>query len=175
VAAVTRSHRRPSPRSGAAAAAVAVLLVLGVLGGCSASGGDSAKGPATISPETTASQGTPSGAAGRAVCGEIEPGVVVDRTQAVVYFDTQSVCPGWVTVAQGTQVTFTNDGSAPATVVVTATQLPDSAEVARFTIPAGASQPLDTPDMGMMGFSTDALPGFRGTIEVVGPNGEMQH
>ena len=173
VAAVTRSHRRPSPRSGAAAAAVAVLLVLGVLSGCSASGGDSAKG--TRPKSATASQGTPTGAAGRAVCGEIEPGVVVDRTQAVVYFDTQSVCPGWVTVAQGTQVTFTNDGSAPATVVVTATQLPDSAEVARFTIPAGASQPLDTPDMGMMGFSTDALPGFRGTIEVVGPNGETQH
>jgi hypothetical protein len=151
------------------------LLLLVVLAGCSGSGGDSAKGPATIAPETTTTQGRATGAAGRATCGEIEPGVVVDRTQAVVYFDKESVCPGWVTVEQGTQVTFTNDGSTPSTVVVTATQLPDSAEVARFTIPAGGSQPLDTLDVGMMGFSTDALPGFRGTIEVVGPNGEMQH
>ena len=166
---------RARPARGAVTLLVGGLAFLALLTGCSGSGGDSAGSNPTISPETTSTQGSPTGAAGRATCGEIEPGVVVDRTQAVVSFDRESVCPGWVTVAQGTQVTFANDGSAPATVVVTATQLPDSAEVARFTAPAGGSQPLDTTEVATMGFSTDALPGFRGTVEVVGPDGAMQH
>ncbi len=169
MAAVIRPHRsRPSaPVRRAATAAALTALVL--LAGCSGSGGDSAKGPATISPEssTTADTGFS--------CDSVEPGIVVDRSKAVVHFDTESMCPGWVTVEQGTQVTFANDGTAAATVVVTATQLPDAAEIARFTIPAGGTQLFDTLDVAMMGFSTDALPGFRGTIEVVGPNGEMQH
>lgn len=173
MAAVTRPETDLRPRTTlarrGATTAVAALVALGALAGCSGSGGDSAKGPATISPETTV------GSDGTFSCDSVEPGIVVDRTKAVVHFDTESMCPGWVTVEQGTQVTFANDGSAPYTVVVTATQLPGSAEVARFTIPAGGTQPLDTLDVGMMGFSTDALPGFRGTVEVVGPNGEMQH
>jgi hypothetical protein len=183
VAAVTPSElprRRACRRLPTTAAAIAgALLALGALGslaGCSGSGGDSAKGPATISPETsTTASGSATGAAGRAVCGEIEPGVVVGESQAIVYFDPQGVCPGWVTVTQGTPVTFANDGLAPSTVVVTVTQMPGSDEVARFTIPAGGSQPLDTPDVATMAFTTDALPGFRGTVEVVGPDGAMQH
>lgn len=154
---------------------VGVLALLGPVAACSGSGGDSANSNPTISPETTAASASPTGAAGRAGCGEVEPGVVVDSNQAVVYFDSESVCPGWVTVTQGTQVTFANDDTAPFTVVVTATQLPDSAEIARFTIPAGARQPFDTLDVATMGFSTDALPGFRGTVEVVGADGAMQH
>jgi hypothetical protein len=185
VAAVPRpdavAHRGLASRSSSRTAwrravmVVASLALLATVAGCSGSGGDKAGTNPTISPETTTAEGSPTGPAGRASCGEIEPGVVVDRSQATIYFDTESVCPGWVTVSQGTQVTFTNDGAATATVVVTATQLPDSAEVARFTIPAGGSQPLDTLDVATMGFSTDALPGFRGTVEVVGADGAMQH
>lgn len=139
-----------------------------VIAGCSGSGGDSANSSPTISPETITT------AAGYSCDGAI-PGEVVDSSKAVIFFDPESVCPGWVTVEQGTPVTFTNRGSAEYTVVANATQLPDSAEVARFTVPAGGSQPLDTRDVGMMGFSTTALPGFRGTVEVVAPGGEMQH
>jgi hypothetical protein len=146
---------------------VGLCTLSAVVAGCSGSGGDSANSSPTISPETTV--------AAPFSCESVEPGIVVDSSKAIVYFDTESVCPGWVTVEQGTPVTFTNRGSAEYTVVVTATQLPDSAEVARFTIPAGGSQPLDTRDVAMMGFSTNALPGFRGTVEVVAPGGAMQH
>lgn len=146
---------------------VGSAALLAIVGGCSGSGGDSANTSPTISPETTTAEAYS--------CESVEPGIVVDSSKAVVFFDTESVCPGWVTVEQGTPVTFTNKGSAEHTVVINATQLPDSAEVARFTIPAGASQPLDTRDVAMMAFTTDALPGFRGTVEVVAPGGGMQH
>jgi plastocyanin len=147
----------------AAALTVACLAVAG----CSGSGGDKAQSEDTITSTTPVT--------GVNACEDVEPGVVVDRTLAVIHFSPESICPGWVTVEQGTQVTFTNDDSVTRTVVITATQLPDSAEVARFTLAPGASQPFDTLDVAMRGFSTDAQPGFRGTIEVVAPGGGMSH
>jgi hypothetical protein len=137
--------------------------------GCSGSGGDKAQSEDTIT-DTTPVRGV-------AACEDVEPGVVVDRTLAVIHFAPDNVCPGWVTVEQGTQVTFTNDDSVARTVVVTESQMPDAAEIARFTLEPGASQPFDTLDVARRGFTTDALPGFRGTIEVVAPGGggEMQH
>jgi plastocyanin len=144
------------------------LAALAMLAGCSGSGGDSANGSATISPETTTTSAGFS-------CDSVVPGEVVDASKAVITFDRESVCPGWVTVEQGTPVTFTNKDSVSHTVVINATQLPDAAEITRFTIPAGGSQPLDARDVAMMGFTTDALPGFRGTVEVVAPGGGMQH
>jgi plastocyanin len=148
----------------------AVALALVVAAGCRSSGVDSADGEDTISPASSTTS-----VVSITSCADVEPGIVVDRTLAVIHFDREKVCPGWVTVEQGTQVTFLNDDSVEHTVVVTATQLPDSAELARFTIAAGATQPFDTLDPARMGYATDALPGFRGTIEVVEPGGGVQH
>lgn len=160
----------PSPlltrRRGLLVAAAVVTAWL-ALAGCSGSGGDRAQSEDTITSTTPVT--------GVDACADVEPGVVVDRTLAVVHFSTDNICPGWVTVEQGTQVTFTNDDSVARTVVITATQMPDAAEVARFTLAPGGSQPVDTLEVAMRGFSTDAQPGFRGTIEVVAPGGGMQH
>ena len=164
-ATVLPSPLLPRRRGPLVAAAVATACL--ALAGCSGSGGD--EGPA----EDTITSTTP--VTGVNACADVEPGVVVDRTLAVIHFSTDNICPGWVTVEQGTQVTFTNDDSVPRTVVVTATQMPDAAELTRFTLAPGASQPFDTLDEATRGFSTDAQPGFRGTIEVVGPGGGMQH
>lgn len=159
---------RRARRSGATS--VALVALVGALGlaACNSSGGDTAQGDDTIAPPSSSSGGVEA-------CADVEPGVVVDRSLAVVHFDTEHVCPGWVTVEQGTPITFTNDGGTAHTVVVTATQTPDSEEVARFTVAPGASQPFDTLDQGRLGFSTDALPGFRGTIEVVAPGAGGGH
>ncbi len=149
--------------------AVVVALAAALLAGCSGSGSDAGGGGDTIaSAEVTLPDS----------CEQVEPGLVVSGSLATVYFDPETVCPGWITVEQGTQVTFTNRGSQTATVVITADQMPGSDEVARFTIPAGGSQPLDTLQVSRMGFSTDALPGFRGTVEVVEPGSsstDMSH
>lgn len=155
------------PRRRALLVTVALAVAGLTVAGCSGSGGDQAQSEDTITSTTPVT--------GVNACEDVEPGVVVDRTLAVIHFSSENICPGWVTVEKGTQVTFTNDDTVARTVVVTASQMPDADEIARFTLAPGASQPFDTLDVARRGFSTDALPGFRGTIEVVEPGGAMQH
>ena len=160
---------RPSPLLPRRLLVVTVALATAPLAllGCSGSGGDRAQSEDTITSTTPVT--------GVGACEDVEPGVVIDRSLAVIHFSPENICPGWVTVEQGTQVTFTNDDTVARTVVVRATQMPDAAEIARFTLEPGASQPFDTRDEARYGFTTDAQPGFRGTIEVVAPGGGMQH
>jgi hypothetical protein len=139
--------------------------------GCSHGEADATGRSGVSSPETS----TTVVAATISPCADVEPGVVVDDTLAIVRFDPEKVCPGWVTVERGTPVTFVNDDVVERTVVVTASQLPDSAQIARIVLPAGAIRTLDTAGVARMGFATDALPGFRGTVEVIDPGGAAHH
>jgi plastocyanin len=151
---------------------IVVVVLLGAAGaGCSGGDADATGRTDVTSPgaSTTMVDATISS------CADVEPGVVVDAPLAVVRFDPEKVCPGWVTVERGTTVTFANDDVVERTVVVTADQLPDSVEIARIVVPPGAIGSLETPDLARMGFSTDALPGFRGTVEVVDPGGATHH
>jgi plastocyanin len=182
VAGAASAHHTPSARGGAGSVsgvsapttrwrrgllAGAALLALGGAA-CGSGDGDAtpAPAPATIAPDA---------AVAAPGCESVEPGAVVDAALAVISFDDQGVCPGWVTVVRGTQVTFRNADDTAHTVTVTETQVPDAAEVARFEVAPGASQPFDTLAVGRMGFATDALPGFRGTIEVVEGDGTASH
>lgn len=114
------------------------------------------------------------------------PGEFLTEAEAVVRLSPSAVCPGFVTVKPGTTVTFTNtDATKPHTLVITrgtaapttterdpsapASAVPTTAAeapVLSTTIPAGgtATQTFDT--AGQFTFTTDAIPGYRGTVDV---------
>ncbi len=163
--------RRPVPPRPSAAAVAAVLLAL-VLSGCGSSGNGPAPASTTaagagatsgvpasrvLSPGTTRAKGT---------CVSRMPGEVLAAIDAVVQFSTSQVCPGYVTVRPGTPVTFTNEDAVAHTVTIQEGTLPGGKTIASGSAPPGGSwvQPFDT--LGSFTYVLDAIPSFRGTVEV---------
>lgn len=96
------------------------------------------------------------------------PGEPLTRDEAIVRFTTEQVCPGYVTVIAGTPVTFVNEDDVPHTVTV---QVMDATGtlgdvVLREEVPAGEYVEQQFVEPGILAFTTDALPAFRGTVEV---------
>lgn len=100
------------------------------------------------------------------------PGEILSADEAVVRFTPVQVCPGYVTIAPGTPVTFTNADTVVHTITITEGNMPDGAVVATGTAEPGGSwvQTFDT--LGSYSYVTDAIPSFRGTVEVTTGDGD---
>jgi len=100
-------------------------------------------------------------------CAQHMPGDLLTADEAVVRFDRQMVCLGYVTVTTDTPVTWTNTDDLEHTVTIVDA---DDVQVAEFTVAAGESlqRPADT--VGITTFTLTAIPSFVGTVEVQAAN-----
>lgn len=143
---------------------VVVPLIAALLGltGCARKSSDSASAEKTTT--TMAGHGTLD-----ANCPSYMPGQVLTPEQATVQFDESRVCPGYVTVAPGTLVTFKNTGSKAATITLTKSYQIDSELIDKLTVEAGDIQTFvrDTPMT--IYYHPSSVPTFRGEIEIIDP------
>ncbi|MGZ4705487.1 MAG: cupredoxin domain-containing protein [Acidimicrobiales bacterium] len=94
------------------------------------------------------------------------PGEILSAEEAVVWFSTDHVCPGYVTVAPGTEVTFANEDTSAHSVAIAEGAMPGGAEIARASIEPGETWVRSFDSVGSFTYTTDAIPTFLGTIEV---------
>jgi plastocyanin len=166
----TEPRRRTSaiPRL-AVILAVAAVLPTAALGCSSSKGSASAPTSTTIASDgTTPGTATDSTGTGRQGfdCTFRMPGEILTADEAVVRFDSTGVCPGYVTIAPGTPVTWQNIDTVEHTVTVTEGNLPGGKEVATDTVPPGGTWVRTFDSEGFSLFVTDAIPAFRGVVEV---------
>lgn len=109
-------------------------------------------------------------------CPSRMPGETLSAEEAVVKVNTERICPAYVTVAQGTPVTWHNDGNRDATVTVTeyTASAPGQplAVLVENTVSPGREWAWTPPEATMFAFRIDIVPAFMGTIEVQGPGGD---
>ncbi len=103
------------------------------------------------------------------------PGEILTEAEAVVRFSTAKACPGYVTVRPGTEVTFHNEDSTAHRVTINGTNATGETlpEVASGVAQPGATWVLAFDDLGMFSYTLDAIPTFRGTVEVT--EGDSMH
>ena len=101
------------------------------------------------------------------------PGQILSAEEAVVRFSPSQVCPGYVTIVPGTPVTFKNQDTATHSITISEGNMPGGKVVMTGTAEAGRAwvQTFDT--LGTFTYVTDAIPSFRGTVEVT--TGTMSH
>jgi len=102
------------------------------------------------------------------------PGQVLTAEEAVVRFSPSQVCPGSVTIVPGTPVTFKNQDAVVHTVTITEGNMPGGKAVSSGTAEAGGTWVRQFDSPGTFTYVTDAIPSFRGTVEVTTP-GAMSH
>jgi plastocyanin len=149
-------------------ALLALVLVVGA--GCSDSGSDngddaSATTPTSSSTTTTADPTTPPTGAD---CDAKPPGEIMTEDEAVIYFSAESVCPGYVTVATGTLVTWRNTGDVAFQVVVRADPVPDAPVYTEQTIQPGGEWQYEFIEPDQYSWRTDAIDEFVGSVDVRG-------
>ena len=171
----TPSAPRRSAGSARRALAIPAVLLVAVLAASCGSSSEQAAATSTTPPSTAPSAATGSGTTAPAGgCISRIPGAVLRADEAVVRFDPQQVCPGYVTIAPGTPVTFINQDAQAHTVTITEGSLPDGAVVETTTVEAGGSWARTFDAVGTFTYVTDAIPSFRGAIEVT-TGGGMSH
>ena len=139
-----------------------------LVAGCGSDGAPTAERPVTSAAHRTASTN-------ELRCISRMPGEILTEAEAVVRFSTTKACPGYVTIRPGTKVTFHNEDSVAHRITVNPTnatgeQLP---EVAAGTAGPGRTWMHVFDDLGMFSFSLDAIPSFRGPVEVT--EGDSMH
>lgn len=137
----------------------ATLVVAGLLAvGCSSGGGET----------TTPTSGPGGGAGGHGgapgECVSRTPGELLSEVEAVVRFTPEQICPGYVTIAAGTRVTWVNRDGVAHEVRITQGATPVAAEL----LGPGRSWQYQFDTAGVYTFETDAIEAFRGTVEVQG-------
>lgn len=155
---------------------VVALALLSVVGGCGSDDASPAERGATH-PTTSGHAATPTTSApiNELQCISRMPGEILTEAEAVVRFSTAKACPGYVTVRPGTQVTFHNEDSTAHRVTINATNATGETlpEVASGVAQPGATWVLAFDDLGMFSYTLDAIPTFRGTVEVT--EGDPMH
>lgn len=94
------------------------------------------------------------------------PGDLLSATDAVVVFDREHVCLGYVTVLADTPIMWQNADELDHTVTITDE---DGNVVHRIDVPAGASVTGSVGTEGIYFFKLTAIDSFTGTIEVQVP------
>ncbi len=102
------------------------------------------------------------------------PGQILTADEAVVRFSPSQVCPGYVTIALGTPVTFKNQDTSAHTITITEGNMPGGKTVTSGTAEPGQVWVRTFDTVGTFTYVTDAIPSFRGTVEVTAP-GAMSH
>lgn len=156
---------------------LAALTLLSVLAGCGS--GDTSPAQRSATHPTTsghATSPTTSAPTNELQCVSRMPGEILTEAEAVVRFSTAKACPGYVTVRPGTKVTFHNEDSTAHRVTINGTNATGETlpEVGSGVAQPGATWVLTFDDLGMFSFTLDAIPTFRGTVEVT-ENEAMQH
>lgn len=95
------------------------------------------------------------------------PGELLTAAEAVVKFSSERVCPGYVTVAPGTTVTWLNRDNVARTVTVSTGMGTNGDVVVQQSVRPGEQFQRDFTTVGVFSYRTDAIPSFQGTIEVV--------
>ncbi len=145
---MTRAHLRPT----IVGLALAALLPLAA---CSSDDDGGASSPDTVVGSSSTPGTLPP-------CVSLTPGVVVPEAEALVRFTPEGVCPGYVTVQTGTTVSWENDDDVAHDVVVAQA----GAAIVTQTVGPGEVWGYEFTDPGMFDYTTDALPDFRGVVEV---------
>ncbi len=102
------------------------------------------------------------------------PGEILSAADAVVRFSPEQVCPGYVTIAPGTDVTWANVDTVAHTVTITeGNNDPQGKPVASTTVAPGTTWVRAFDQAGVYTFTTDAIPSFRGTVDA--SDGTMAH
>ena len=95
------------------------------------------------------------------------PGDLLAEADAVVRFDSTEICPGYVTVAPGTAVTWRNhDQDAAAVQILDAYPGPDAGSVGGGMVAAHADWQRRFEEPDVYYYTVEAIPGFVGTVEV---------
>lgn len=152
-------RRRPHRPAATVPAVVAVALAGLLAAGCG-SGGDGEERGATATTAVDAVSGGHGADPGE--CVSRTPGQLLSEVEAVVRFTPEQICPGYVTIAAGTRVTWVNQDDVAHEVRVTQGTDPVAAEV----LEPGRSWQYQFDVPGAFTFETDAIEAFRGTVEV---------
>jgi plastocyanin len=97
------------------------------------------------------------------------PGQILTADEAVVRFSPSQVCPGYVTIVPGTPVTFKNQDTKAHTITITEGNMPDGKAVTNGIAEPGQTWVRTFDTVGTYTYVTDAIPTFRGTVEVTTP------
>jgi hypothetical protein len=100
---------------------------------------------------------------GKVNCAQHMPGDVLTAEEAMVIFDTEHVCLGYVTVAQGTAITWHNTDDLEQRVIV---EDENGTELMTFDIVPGGATQRALKDVGVYRYRLSAIAAFVGTIEV---------
>lgn len=134
------------------------LLPAAAVVGLLFAGGCSSDNKATEPAETTV--------ADDGFCPPSMPGEIMSADEAVVKFSPTQVCPGYVTVVPGTEVTFNNLDTKPADVTVYAGPGDDADEVWTANLGPGKSESTSFDDPTVLYYVVSSIESFRGTIEI---------
>ncbi len=96
------------------------------------------------------------------------PGEVYTAAEAFIRFSPETICPGFVTIAVDTPVTFDNRDTAPHEVKITRGAAADAPVVATQTVAPGQQWSQSWSAADNLAFRIDAIPSFVGTITVTG-------
>lgn len=150
-----------------------VCLAIPTAGACSSTDD-------TVTSASTSSTATAAASAGTAApdgtgvsdplgeCPHRYPGEILTAEEATVRFSPARICPGYVTVALGTEVTFVNIGADASTVSLWNGISAPAADptIVTETIEPGDRWAWTPPAEGVFTYRIDAIPSFNGTIEV---------
>lgn len=114
---------------------------------------------------TTSTPGRPtSGAAGD--CPMRMPDELVPEIEAVVRFDVDRICPGYLRVAPGTTIRILNESDKAVDFSVEFGEASPGRPVFDESIPAGSEATVTVDDPGFYRYRTDLIPSFVGTFDV---------
>jgi plastocyanin len=150
--------------AGRIVAAMAFPLVVGA--GCTATtAGSDAPHPSTTVHEMAGSRGA-AGLDGleKVECAQHMPGDLLTAAEAMVMFDPQHVCLGYVTVRPGTPVMFHNTDTAAHRVTILGG---GDVQIAAFDVAGGSAVSRSLTTAGIYRFRLSAIESFVGTIEVI--------
>lgn len=158
---------------------VLVAIVAATLGACSSTGDESttvtttttttaASGPSGTATAGTATNGTTADRDPLAECPHRLPGELLTADEAVVRFSPTRICPGYVTVGLGTEVTFVNLGVEPYDVTIWSGMAAAASDTPLVTtsVAPGDRWGWTPPEVAVYTYRTGAIETMTGTIEV---------
>lgn len=163
-----------SPGRGLVLVAVCTVFVAGAC--ASAATPDTRAGAAAVTNTSTtlmdmgsmdmapmSTTGSSTAGSGNVQCAQHMPGDVLSAAEAMVIFDTEHVCLGYVTVRAGTAITWHNADAVERRVSV---EDGNGTVLMSFSVPGGGAAQRSVATAGVYRYKVSAIESFVGTIEV---------